>query len=82
MSKTIKNRPATTEEILNEQLKVLISLFKNGSISVGQISDIYNKKTDIINNKYSLKNYLLGTDLAKISLSQKNVNPKDIWSLK
>jgi len=80
--KTNLDLTTKSEEILNEQLKVLISLFKNGSISVGQISDIYNKKTDIINNKYSLKNYLLGTDLAKISLSQKNVNPKDIWSLK
>ncbi|WP_338635625.1 TolC family protein [Spirobacillus cienkowskii] len=70
------------EEILNEQLKVLSSLFKNGSTSVAQITEVYNKKTDILQNKYTLKKYLLDADLAKISLSQKNVEPKDIWSLK
>lgn len=71
-----------SEEILNEQVAVISKLFKNGTTSVSQISELYNKKIDLINTKYSLKNYLYESELAKVSLSKKSVEPKDIWSIK
>ncbi|BBH52237.1 TolC family protein [Fluviispira sanaruensis] len=82
---TIKNKIELiqkSEEILNEQIKVIGKLFKNGNASVAQISELYIKKIDLLANKFSLKNYLYESDLAKVSLSKRSLEPKDIWGIK
>lgn len=70
------------ENITDEQIKVLTKLFNNGNISMSQIADILNKRIDLIINKYSLKEVLLNSNLQLVSLTNKSLEPKDIWSLK
>lgn len=69
-------------ELLTEQIKVLTRLFRNGSASANQIAEIYNKKIELLSNKYTLINFLIESDLAKVYLTRKSVDPKDIWSIK
>jgi hypothetical protein len=69
-------------EIISEQIKVIFNLYRNGNANISQISELINRQIDLINQKYFLKNLILKNSLELLSLTQKDVQPENIWKLK
>ncbi len=76
---TLLNR---SEEIILEQIKISLNLYNNGKINISQITEMINKKIEILNQKYLLKEIILKDHLELIKHSQKDVKPENIWKIK
>ena len=71
-----------SEEIILEQIKISLNLYNNGKVNISQITEVINKKIEILNQKYLLKEIILKDHLELIKNSQKDVKPENIWKIK